>query len=201
MGLNMMPFEYPAVPHVRRHGPSGYRDYESFRPWLRDEFSFRCVYCLRREIWEPTYPFEIDHFVPQALDPTQGTAYSNLLYSCSRCNARKLDQLVPNPLQVLLSDAVIVGRDGHITGNTIESLKLIRMLGLDSERDCHFRRRWIQVIELAHSVEPILYRELLGFPEDLQNLATLRPPTNSRPQGIRESWYALRSANKLPETS
>ena len=195
-----MPFDYPAVPHVRRHGPSGYRDYDSFRPWLRDEFCFHCVYCLRRETWDPTFPFEIDHFVPQALDPTQGATYSNLLYSCSRCNARKLDQLIPDPLQVMLSDAVVVGDDGYITGKTNKSLKLIRTLGLDSELDRKFRCRWIQVLKLARSVEPHLYRELLGFPDDLPNLATLRPQTNSLPLGISESWYAMRAANNLPET-
>ena len=45
------PFDYPAQPHIRRHGPIGYADYASFRPWLRDEFVFRCVFCLRRESW------------------------------------------------------------------------------------------------------------------------------------------------------
>ena len=39
-------FDYPAPQEKRRHGPSGYRNYESYRPWLRDEFDFRCVYCL-----------------------------------------------------------------------------------------------------------------------------------------------------------
>jgi hypothetical protein len=43
------PFEYQARPHERRHGPAGYRAVESFR----HEFGFRCVYCLRRERWEP----------------------------------------------------------------------------------------------------------------------------------------------------
>ena len=47
--LMTSPFVYPASPHVRRHGPMGYADHASFRPWLRDEFAFRCVYCLRRE--------------------------------------------------------------------------------------------------------------------------------------------------------
>ena len=45
------PFSYPAAAHVRRHGPQGYADYPSYLPWLRDEFSFRCVYCLLREQW------------------------------------------------------------------------------------------------------------------------------------------------------
>lgn len=155
---------------------------------------------MRRETWDPTYPFEIDHFVPQAIDLALGATYSNLLYACAACNASKLDQLIPDPLQVLLSDSIVVAEDGDITGTTTDALRLIRMLGLDSELDRQFRRRWIQVLELARSVETLLFRELLGFPDDLPNLATLRPPTNSRPQGIHESWYSLRSINKMPET-
>jgi hypothetical protein len=38
-------FAYPVIPHVRRHGPRGYVDDEHYNPWLRDEFTFRCVYC------------------------------------------------------------------------------------------------------------------------------------------------------------
>src|SRR4051812_13664188 len=45
------PFEYPAGVHVRRHGPSGWTEYQRYRSWLRDEFCFRCVYCLLREQW------------------------------------------------------------------------------------------------------------------------------------------------------
>ena len=43
-----MAFTYPRSRHIRRHGPHGYRDYRSYKPWLRDEFAFRCVYCLWR---------------------------------------------------------------------------------------------------------------------------------------------------------
>jgi hypothetical protein len=53
----MMPatqiFQYPRQAHVRRHGPLGYVNYQSYKPWLRDEFEFRCVYCLWRERWRP----------------------------------------------------------------------------------------------------------------------------------------------------
>jgi hypothetical protein len=45
------PFAYPAVGHMRRHASAGYKDYRDFKPWLRDEFEFRCVYCLQREMW------------------------------------------------------------------------------------------------------------------------------------------------------
>jgi hypothetical protein len=35
------PFAYPSAPHSRRHGPAGYEDYTHYKPWLRDEFTFR----------------------------------------------------------------------------------------------------------------------------------------------------------------
>jgi hypothetical protein len=64
------PFDYPLAPHVRRHGPVGYADYASYRPWLRDEFSFRCVYCLLREQWgRVSGVFDIDHFEPATIRP------------------------------------------------------------------------------------------------------------------------------------
>jgi len=42
-------FHHPSAPAPRRHGPRGYLDYTSFKAWLRDEFTFRCVYCLTSE--------------------------------------------------------------------------------------------------------------------------------------------------------
>ncbi len=42
-GLIAMPFQYSEKAHMRKHGPSGYLTYETYKDWLRDEFSFRCV--------------------------------------------------------------------------------------------------------------------------------------------------------------
>jgi hypothetical protein len=62
-----MVFTYPRSLHVRRHGPCGYRNYRAYKPWLREEFVFRCVYCLWREWWcsEGDHIFSVDHLVPQ----------------------------------------------------------------------------------------------------------------------------------------
>lgn len=59
----VQPYVYPAEPHQRRHGPAGYASYEEYRPWLEDEFCFRCVYCLKRMVWAPTDVWTIDHLV------------------------------------------------------------------------------------------------------------------------------------------
>ena len=68
-------FAYPRAVHERRHGPIGYLDYGDYKPWLRDEFQFRCVYCLCRERWFPDgdEAFSVDHVQPQSVASSLGT--------------------------------------------------------------------------------------------------------------------------------
>jgi hypothetical protein len=67
--MSSAPFDYDYTPIVRKYGPSGYQDYKSYKPWLRDEFAFHCVYCLERERWYPNgqASFGIDHVKPRGL--------------------------------------------------------------------------------------------------------------------------------------
>lgn len=198
----MSAFRYPAAPHARRHGPQGYADAESYRPWLRDEFAFRCVYCLFREQWgRIKAAFTLDHFVPVSIAPGKDRTYDNLLYACAACNAAKGSTLLPDPTQVLTADSVSVDEDGKIVGLTEESRRLIRLIGLDSREETEVRLLWIGLIALAERHAPALYRRLLGFPEDLLNLGRLRPPSgNSRPAGALESYCARRRGGTLPAT-
>lgn len=86
----MEPFTYPDLPHVRRHSPLGYANADSYRPWLRDEFAFRCVFCLVREQWEnPVGRFAVDHLHPRMRYPELAADYDNLLDVCTSCNAVK----------------------------------------------------------------------------------------------------------------
>ena len=111
----MTPFVYPSRPHVRRHGPQGYADYGRFLPWLRDEFSFRCVYCLRREQWgRAAGELQIDHFLAICHRPELKASYDNLLLVCPICNLLKGSLALPDPCRVLTSDAVQVDENGTI---------------------------------------------------------------------------------------
>ncbi len=194
-----MPFQYPLAPHVRRHGPRGYRDRESFRPWLRDEFAFRCVYCLRREQWDRATSLHVEHFLPTSQFPEQELAYDNLLYACIRCNAAKSDQIAADPCRVLLADAVTVHADGRLLASERRSRQLIAQLRLNNPEMVHFRRLWLEIIAMAEQVNTRLYEELLGFPNDLPNLRALRPPRgNSRPEGIEQSYWTKRERGILP---
>lgn len=196
------PFSYPSEPHIRRHGPRGYSSYEGYRPWLRDEFCFRCVYCLRREKWgRGLGAFALDHFLPVARRPARKTDYDNLVYACSSCNIAKSDRVTPDPLTVLTSENVAVAADGTIHARTPEAAKLIELLGLDSDQTTEFRMLWLGIISLAQRFDPELHERLMSFPDDLPELDRLRPPAgNIRPAGVHQSWGHRKRAGALPPT-
>lgn len=195
------PFVYPTLPHERRHGPLGYADHASYRPWLRDEFAFRCVYCLRREAMCQEFgEFAVDHFLPVKHRPDLRTDYANLLYVCVRCNLRKMDRFVADPLTHLISDALSVRPDGTLDALTRESRQIVRVLKLNVPSLITYRRMWIAILDLSHVRDPILYRRILGFPDDLPDLAALQPPGgNSRPAGVDESSLRRRQKGELPD--
>jgi hypothetical protein len=197
----MSAFRYPAAPHVRRHGPRGYAAVESFRPWLRDEFSFCCVYCRYREQWSRLKEaFAIDHFLPVSLHPLREHQYDNLLYACAACNLGKADQLLPDPAHVLLDGTVVIHADGQIEGMTREARQIIAKLGLDDPREAEVRLLWMGIIALAERTEPALFQRLMGYPDDLPDLGRLRPPGgNLRIDGIATSAFARRRAGRLPQ--
>ncbi len=157
----MTPFQYPGAPHRRRHGPRGYADLQSFRPWLRDEFDFRCVYCLLREQWgRMRAGFALDHFLPVSVRPEYQGRYDNLLYACIACNQTKGSAVLPDPTQVLTDQAVHVHEDGRLEGRTPEADRLIRQLGLDTAAESEARLLWQEIIALAGRYDRPFYQRL-----------------------------------------
>jgi 5-methylcytosine-specific restriction endonuclease McrA len=191
-------FDYPDHRAERRHSPSGYASYERYRPWLRDEFDFRCVYCLKRETWgQVTGEFDLDHFEPQSLNPRRQLDYLNLVYACRRCNSVKRDQTVGNPFDLLHSYNIVTRPDGSLHASDHESLRLIRQLDLNSPRLKHWRSMWMRILALAAERDADLYAQLVGFPHDLPDLGALRPPHNHRKEGLDECWFARRRRGEL----
>ena len=146
-----------------------------------------------------TGEFELDHFEPQSVVPARSLDYSNLVYACRRCNLVKLDQQVEDPFVKLSRQSVALHPDGYVSSNQFETERLIRQLDLNSPTLVRWRVMWIRIVELAKERDSVLYRQLTGFPENLPNLSLLRPPSNSRPEGIDFSWNAKRQRGELPE--
>jgi HNH endonuclease len=192
-------FEYSSALHIRKHGPVGYRDYESYRDWLRDEFTFRCVYCLHREQWDNRgASLHIEHFVPVAVNPSGECDYSNLLYACGPCNEAKKAVLgLPNPCEVAFRDCLRITPDGHIQSLNDAGEKLRQVLRLNSEKNVRIRFRWIRTLEALRMKSPDLYREYMGFPVDLPDLRKKRA-VNTKPEGAENCYFALRERGELP---
>lgn len=194
------PFEYPRTPHVRRHEPAGYKDYNSFRPWLRDEFWFRCVFCLHRERWPTTSDFEVDHLIPVSERDDLKCCYGNLLYVCRRCNSLKAALRVPDPCLVAYGNCLRVNADGSIAALNSEGRTLIRILRLDRPERVQQRRMILEILIGAENTgNAWQLRDWLGFPDDLEDLGGLKPPSNGRPEGIQESAFARREGGVLPD--
>lgn len=188
-----MIFDYPHSRSERRHGPTRYTSYKAYLPWLRDEFDFRCIYCLKREQWgQVTGEFEIDHFEPQKLSPERRADYENLVYACRRCNSVKLDQSIADPLVLLSAERIRILPDGMIQARDDETRRLVRQLDLNSPRLQQWRVMWMRIVALAAERDHDLWESLISLPDDLPNLKRFRPPRNTRTEGIGESWFEKR---------
>ncbi len=184
---------YPEAAPPRRHGPQGYSDYGSYKPWLRDEFAFRCVYCLSRETWKPDghEGFSVEHIAPRATHPEAAREYDNLLYACVSCNARR--QCVPLPIDPSrrpLGGHLRIDHDGTAQALTAEGQRLIDLCRLNRTSLRRYRWRLLRVVRFLstsdHSEASRALAQFLSFPEDLPDLASLRPPGgNTRPKGLR----------------
>jgi hypothetical protein len=199
-------FAYASTEHQRRHGPRGYTNYRAYKPWLRDEFAFRCVYCLSRERWCPNghEDFAVDHLMPRSAAPGEARDYDNLVYACQSCNRNRQDAELPIDLgRVPLAAHLRVATDGTIQALTREGRWLERTCHLNRPLLVSFRKRMLGLIEFltarGQSDDKAILYDLLGFPDSLPDLAARRAPAgNTRPEGIVHSHFARRQRGELP---
>jgi hypothetical protein len=200
-------FNYPASPHRRKHGPDGYEKYESYRDWLRDEFSYRCVFSLVRETWiGKSTAFDIDHFQPQTTHGNLVCSYDNLLYLTHRLNLKKGKRTLPDPCSIALGQCLQVEPEGEQIGEISArnhnevGRRIINVLRLNSDDATAERRMWLKILRSLAQTDETTFRELIGYPAALPNLRKKDAPTNSRQSGIDRSAQVLRDEKKsLPD--
>lgn len=195
-------FLYPGTPHMRRHGPQGYEDYESYRGWIRDDFSYRCVFSLFRETW-PGFSFHLDHLVPQQERSDLINTYENLIYLEHMSNLSKGVKYLPDPCTISLRDCLFVhvngSRVGEIDALNADGRRIVDTLRLDGWRATDERRKILGALRSLAVTDETLFREYVGYPGNLPNLSKTRPVSNTRPEGIEMSAQFLRGNGTLPE--
>ena len=204
------PFPYATDTHTRRHGPVGYSSYKAYKDWLRDEFAFRCVYCLFREKWYPNRAdaFGVDHSVPKRQAPELATTYDNLLYSCNRCNSLKVDlEGILDPCSDTMTKHIKALPDGTIQAMTVLGQDLIDALDLNETETVNVRKQFLlfarKLNEGAVESEELvdIIQSYFGFPADLPDLRNYRPTSgNTRPDGVHETYFVRRESGNLPQT-
>lgn len=208
------PFPFPTEPYERRHGPKGYTSYQNFKEWLRDEYTFRCSYCLARESWfpDPEYAFSVDHFTPKSTAPHLECVYENLYYCCRSCNTVKGVKVgLINPDRAPYGAHIRISKSARLEGLTVQGKVLIDLLALNSPRRIEHRLKIVRLASIAiqlgtatNAEKANEVRELLkqwfGFPATLPSLSTLAPPGgNSRPEGLESTYSARRARGELPD--
>lgn len=189
----------------RRHGPTGYGRYKSYKDWLRDEFEFRCFYCLRRERWayDPRAEFSVEHIVPQATAPQLVAEYDNLLYACVACNSARSDAPLPLDLHAERLDAhIFLNGGGRYVDKSAKGLALIDLLKLNLAPYVDARRRILfaygRAIGLYAGAQGVDF-DMFRYPADLPDLNALRPPAgNTQPTGLATSAHTRAAAGQLP---
>jgi hypothetical protein len=196
------PFQYPNKPHCRKHGPFGYSDHGDYKDWLRDEFDFRCVYCLRREFWgRRKAVWVVEHLIPRKERPDLATTYTNLVLACGTCNSCKTASgHMPDPCKIAYGKLVTVAADGSIKHHSREGFRLIRIAGLGDEDATEWRRKEIAITRNLKKHDPEEYRKKMSFPADLPDLAKRRVKNNSKPNGAKNCRFEQRKAGTLPST-
>lgn len=84
-------FYFPKYKQVRRLSPRRFKRYQTYKRFLRDEFSRVCVYCRQPDTSAPNLNFGVDHYRPKGLSQFAALVnhYPNLFYCCGLCNSRK----------------------------------------------------------------------------------------------------------------
>lgn len=190
-------YSYPNKIHQRKHGPQGYIDYSTYKDWLRDEFTFRCVYCLYREKWhqEGEKLFTVEHLNPKVENPEDEFNYENLFYCCHQCNSNKNTKSFDyDPCRYNYAEHLKINDNGTITPLTPYGKYIIGVFILDDPLRTDFRRRWISILSKTNS------NEWLEFPVNLPDLVSKKPTLNTRPDGLNTCYFELRKKGQLPKT-
>jgi len=95
---------------IRKHHPPYSKDYTKYKPYLRQDFNYRCAYCTIHEgEFGGLRNFVVEHFRPRWKFSELECEYTNLYYACriynvepnQRRSIRRELELLKGYLQIL----------------------------------------------------------------------------------------------------
>lgn len=135
----------------RRSNIKKLKNYNGYRKFLQEDFKNICGYC-GKDITVIRHPFEIDHFVPKAIDESRLSDYTNLVFSCKVCNRAKWDKW-PTKDKTLncndkegFIDPATAEFDEHLIRDNDGNIKAVTPIGKYMIRELNFEIRPISSI-------------------------------------------------------
>lgn len=124
-----MLFHYPKQRHKRQPNPGPFRQYQTYKKYLRKEFGATCVYCRMPDRFSEKNSFAVEHYKPKSRFPELENDYANLFYSCQSCNTYKsnfwpsknqldVGEFIPNPCDHVMHDHLETDRKGVINARS-----------------------------------------------------------------------------------
>ncbi len=178
---------------VTRSTPGPYLSYSSYKPALERDFHHRCAYC-NLSSKTITTPFEVDHFIPKAIfksvRPELNATYTNLVYSCKKCNLAKSDQYqgdisITNPTNELFYDPGITDYNRIFYRNELGAIDSDDPKG----RDAIIR---LKLYRQTHILAWVC-EQLFSICQKLQKAIDLETDNDQRQKQLQESLSKMQS--------
>lgn len=115
------------------------------------------------------------------------------------------NSILIDPCEVAFADHLRIDEEGEIKGLTVEGRRLINILGLDLQLPTTERKTKLAILALYQRYPDdgevrSLYLDAFGFPDDLPDLSAHSRTTNTKPEGVVQSYHCQRETGTLPPT-
>jgi hypothetical protein len=114
--------------------------------------------------------------------------------------------IVLDPTSVAFGKHIRSGENGILISETEDGQFVINLLHLNDNPALQVRQKYLRILELRDKLpsDPDvekLFLDAFGFPDDMPDLRTKRPPgDNTKPGSEQTCYFARRERKELPET-
>lgn len=182
---------------VRRQNPPVYTDYPKYKPILRQEFNYRCIYCdiHENEHGGPRH-FGVEHFRPKSIPRFSHLicVYANLFYACNICNSFKSNQWPSDnpltdgkgfldPCEYDYDEHFLLNETNHLVGLTAVGAYMIEIL--------HLNRAQLVKLRNSRDKDDTEYFETLEYLETLLSQAKRALVGNNIDGEVKTEWQKI----------